>query len=828
MKIHPRAIVLVALALPACKTTPAQTPGGPAVPAPSPTSVDLLLWEPSGVSRPAWPVTQGVPFPRGVLRDTAPLRLFDGPRQIPLETRVTSHWPDGSIRWLLADFQADIPFSAKKSVTLRWDAASPVGGAPALSRAEGTRPDPGVTVTDAGGDLRVDAGRIAAVFRPGGRLPFDSLACDGRPVLRVGEDLLTLRVGGTLFAARGDSVKYSVESHNRLHAVIRGDAVFTAADGSRSLDVTTRVHLYHGRPWIRLLHTIVNRTGGDVLVESMSLRLPLDAPEPDAAFLVGDGLTEALYRAENGAVALRVRTEPAPGTEKNTQDRAFRAEHGAKADAYAGVSERQAQPAFFLVTGKDPLKEEKLPGPHMLTLTTGAAAVSAGGLNISLHCRNFWPQAPKEIRADGRDIALHLIPDFEPPLEFWRGTAKTHEMILRVEPGPPLTAEAKEDVRSLKRFLIACEEPVAPAFATPHWIENSLAMGPVFRFRPREFPGLEFCFRRIHENALLHPGGLPGSTTLDFGCSYSGGRGGQWQNNEEDTGFALLLDLVRTGYPKIFWMAEPRIRHMIDVDTHHEAAEASWIGGQRYHSAKHGATKPPSVDHEWLEGPVYFWLLTGDERAREAAEARADHLCVMATKGAYDAKGLGRTQGWPLIALACAIEHLGHERYRKAAEAALDGIEKWIAEDGDMVYKQYETVEELGSGTLGQGIAAQGLLRYYEVTGSPRAERLFKKVMEEALSKLFSPEGIPLKNSSLRRNYYAPGEEAMTFLEPLHAYAKLAGRPDCADMARLIASTSFIQSNGLNGTANPVVYRFFLPYLGRAERDGQVGDVQPR
>ena len=51
------------------------------------------------------PVTLGVPLPRGSLRDPAMLRLLDSESNpVPLQTTALSHWPDGSIKWVLLDF----------------------------------------------------------------------------------------------------------------------------------------------------------------------------------------------------------------------------------------------------------------------------------------------------------------------------------------------------------------------------------------------------------------------------------------------------------------------------------------------------------------------------------------------------------------------------------------------------------------------------------------------------------------------------------------------------------------------------------------------------
>jgi hypothetical protein len=61
------------------------------------------------------PVSCGIPIPKGMLRnDLRYLMLFEeGYKSVPVQTRVLDFWPDGSIRWLLLDWQATVKGSAR-------------------------------------------------------------------------------------------------------------------------------------------------------------------------------------------------------------------------------------------------------------------------------------------------------------------------------------------------------------------------------------------------------------------------------------------------------------------------------------------------------------------------------------------------------------------------------------------------------------------------------------------------------------------------------------------------------------------------------------------
>src|SRR5437773_2516044 len=75
----------------------------------SPRAVELFLEARDALPRQREPVTCGLPWPRGELFDPSHLQLEDDAGKFaPLQTRVLDRWSDGSIRWLLLDWLADV------------------------------------------------------------------------------------------------------------------------------------------------------------------------------------------------------------------------------------------------------------------------------------------------------------------------------------------------------------------------------------------------------------------------------------------------------------------------------------------------------------------------------------------------------------------------------------------------------------------------------------------------------------------------------------------------------------------------------------------------
>src|SRR5882724_192783 len=85
-----------------------------------PLTVPLALEESAGVARHAWPASASVPLPRGRVQSPEKLWLAaPGERAAPLQARALERWPDGSVRWLLLDFLADVPAGKVATYTLR-------------------------------------------------------------------------------------------------------------------------------------------------------------------------------------------------------------------------------------------------------------------------------------------------------------------------------------------------------------------------------------------------------------------------------------------------------------------------------------------------------------------------------------------------------------------------------------------------------------------------------------------------------------------------------------------------------------------------------------
>jgi hypothetical protein len=221
--------------------------------------VPLTVEETAGVDRLGEPVTFGVPAPKGVLRDVSRLRLYNPEgKAVPASFRVVSRWWDDaatqvqSIRWVHADFFADVPARQRAVYRLR------------LSDEPQPAPAARMRVTADADAIKVDTGALQFTMRKAGAFLEAPGLHNADFLLRSDERIYK--------ASKSPATELVIEEENPLRVVIRRTGSHTWVDGKdRALDYTLRIIAYAGKPHIRLIYSFVNRQG-----ESMSDFVRLD------------------------------------------------------------------------------------------------------------------------------------------------------------------------------------------------------------------------------------------------------------------------------------------------------------------------------------------------------------------------------------------------------------------------------------------------------------------------------------------------------------------------------------------------------------------------
>lgn len=265
----------------------------------SATSITLTVQEPSGVARVNDPVTSGVPIATG---DTSNVwSLFDGTREIPVQTRVLF-----GIRnpWLLLDFKASVDASVTSTYTL-------------LSQTPTVTASPALSIDDAGpSSITVTTGPLKVVIGKNPFNLFDGVWLDRnhngvfsssseRLVSSTTNDNLPLVLAGNgTRPGRRAPLRWSWEDRGPLRATLRVDGYY-GDPGVRSdtlLYYTDRITFYAGQTYVTVEHMIRNSFHASeryVKVKSARLLVPGGSPATERIRRSGDRVW--LYPRSDGA-----------------------------------------------------------------------------------------------------------------------------------------------------------------------------------------------------------------------------------------------------------------------------------------------------------------------------------------------------------------------------------------------------------------------------------------------------------------------------------------------------------------------------------------------
>ena len=256
-----------------------------------PTSGKIALILPDGVSVGAdakWPLTTGVPFPKGALFDVKHVRVVDDQgRPVPAQFTVRSRWgfeEGASIRWLGVDIQSpDAPtwWPDRKHKPYVLEFGPEITSAAATQKVTAQK-------TDAG--YRIDTGPLQFTVRREGFNLIDEVTLQGKPVMQntPSHGLYLVDHEGSIYRAANDhKVKLSIEEQGDLRVVIRAEGWYVK-DGTQG--VTQNIHLptdklckfitrleaYAGQSQVRVLSTwVVTYDSHAIRLRDLGISLPV-------------------------------------------------------------------------------------------------------------------------------------------------------------------------------------------------------------------------------------------------------------------------------------------------------------------------------------------------------------------------------------------------------------------------------------------------------------------------------------------------------------------------------------------------------------------------
>lgn len=682
-------------------------------------------------------LTRGVPLPPGAVKSAAGVCVRNKQGHVlPSAAKILQRRPDGSVEWMLLDVLLNVGGQESTSISVELK----VGRQPFLKHPVTVR-QKGRTVTLANGLSEV------VVSRDGGSL-IRRLVINGRSVVADGMliDLLVIKPGGKIYrASLSGPYKVMIAHQNRLRTQIRIEGKHAARDGSTFLDFALRLTLTAGSPDVKLEHTFYCR-------EPQEGKIPVKAVRLVVPTTMNGGAIKLLRQVVHGHDNFSRDVEIAENIEvvaSNTAD----------IDNYAvtfkgpGVSHPCAGGVVFL-RNIDSLREDW--GQYPFHMRPGQVSGFRADLSVSGMQRvqpvigwkekgftlvtafeHFRQLHPKSIHIDENVITYSIWPEWSVPMEIVQGVSKSHIFWI-TGAASALTMDDVIDV--LGRWEYGYVEPLDVSFdsAWPAFCQV-LDCHHILKYQPDKYPLLENLIEPVPAagNPARHTYDRQPAIGMFHFADQVSADGISCNNNEDDCWvFFPLQHYLRTGQTYAWDFGKEMARHYMEVDFCEWSTDQRQCGGLIPHTGQHFIGCVYS-SHQWVEGLLAYYYLSGDERARRVVIACADNHVWWAYNKTSLICSDGREAGMPLVNLAAAYRLTGDDKYVKAARHIIKNFFlKWIKKYGTFKYPYPQgTHKHPHKLIIGYGDYSSfaGLYRLWEVTGLEEFRKLGVRLLKQTI-----------------------------------------------------------------------------------------------
>lgn len=647
--------------------------------------VSLSVRNASGIGYGAHPVTSGIPLSEGMgVVDAAELGIFDSKgAPLPAQFRVLSRWSGAvggrsPVKWVLADFQADVPANRTSSYCLK-----------KVSRQPQT---PGISVVETQKAVTVDTGAAVFVISKERFNIFEKVTLAGETSVLVdgaagGGALITREQGS--FSTGFDAPDVTVEEEGPMRTVVRVSGrfrdhkgrVFTGGDArmywpeknvtplpeNYPITYTARIHAYRGKAYARLVYTLENN--GNTI---------------SYAFPVNDAFIDGSYLSIVPAFGPDIRVTASSYSSQVMKE-------GGAFSLYQGhaLNDQKDEAANFTYDIRRNGQRES--GGKR---SEGWVDFSSEGGGVAVGVRDFWQRYPKSIEYANGSVRIGLLPEENAVREktgyfshysngnyyFSGGWHMTDEVYLFFHGKGANVDEVSSTMARLGKPLYAACEPA--------WYAESKAWGLIapYGFRPGE-PAMKKAIERYEAFQRMFIDGSAEAMGRDivrlremrnmgrdhYGWEDFGDMAHGWglfSSLIYDWPYVMWLQFIRTGDERFLALARELTGHSVDMDQIHyhdpgKLYDGIWhwenIGSppvNGHHKSLQGAGG--IVSHTWNGGYSLGYLLTGEGRYLEAAKRGANagrafwgrkdagRDAIGGQKVKYDQT---RSQGWTILML---------------------------------------------------------------------------------------------------------------------------------------------------------------------------------
>lgn len=634
----------------------------------------------------AEPCGIGIPLKEGMLFEPDAVAVLQDGKPLPVQKKVTSRHKDGSVRFLFLRFLADLP--ANKGIVLECVLDSDAGSGKDPMR---------VSVEESG--IQVDTGVLAFAVQNGGSHIFSWLETGGvrygaeqfaGPLLRDG--------GGGSYAVEFGA--WQIVETGEVCTILKADGVNKdAGQSGKRVRFEIRLTAYADKPWVEVSYRIINTTAEPLHIASLVFDWKrwndgcvTKAPEESGKTYSTLGTGE-LAELEKLTPVSEVRTCVATSNYKTSFEIGVN-----------GARVSRVIDAEYLVRESNEHLAEVFYGTLFADCTDARGGVCA---TVFQAYQNF----PKAVLAQRDGLSVMLVPEGAGAVVMEPGMAREQKFLLHFH-GP------QESIAELDNRSLIYQMPDRPYVLPGVHRESGVYLDVFSDGCDMEVEQALIAKADGHARAygMLNFGDVP-----DMNYTTQGRGGGDlvWTNNEYDFPHACALLYVRTGIRRFLDYTIAAASHWMDVDVCHYSDNPLLVGGQWEHTNGHCKGNVISRDklmvcsHQWVEGLLDYYHLTGDERGLETALGIGENVLRLLKTPMYAKVGEAnaRETGWALRSLTALYSETGDSNWLAPSQKILEDFKTWEAQYGNWLAPYTDnTVIRVG---FMIAVAIGSVMRYY-------------------------------------------------------------------------------------------------------------------
>ena len=717
------------------------------------------------------PITVGVPFPIGALSSPDNIRLIDNAgNEIPSQITEVSRWlpKEESVKWVWVFFFS----TGEDKYELQYGrdiSRLPISG-PKIKIKNNQRKSQTSYVDN--GVLKFSISKSNNGFINNVYYDIDGDGYDQKDIIATSP----MGRGSFLDLIDDNGVDLSNATINRtvrelgsgpLHSIIRLEGEYSySRDDNRNSPFVVRIHVYAGKPFIKVLHTItytgvadkhdpnkdnygnIATSFSDKATGSSTAGVKIEKGTDQGWIIPNDKINGiGLNLKYNLSGDMTYTTGYKMGDWFDNSEGTFFETTGAieKATVIQSGPKRKNRPHSSLSKRIDDFKAQiDIDGisKQIFQRSEGWADLTDKKWGVTIGIKNFIEEFPNSITFDENDKVAtaftwpfdsepmsferdNLEPDSGMVANFAEGVTKTSEIVFSFHK----PNKSKEQLKTIASYII--DPPTT--FADPIVYSNSNVYGK-FLPRTKKYSDYERTIDYKFDWAIFNQNWEPWYGMFDYGDQkyfYQDGKFYNWINNEPAVDFMYWLQFMRTGDKKYFKSGEAMSRHTMDVDNVHWPTKSKYYGDSndaidfwkmdnseaeglkenpylgigRRHAAEHWTALLSA--HVWVQGWIASYYLTGYHRGLDIARLTSDSYL----KRMWGDHGItGRRLYLSVLNLVETFDATKDPRYLKELEQRVEMMLN--LQNGPDQYGSF-TIDRYG---YSNPYVSHGLYKYHQLT----------------------------------------------------------------------------------------------------------------